>query len=106
MAGILEKMGLVRTEEVPLVTPLGNLVPAVEPEDAPEIDASQVSYEDVIHSVYQQGGFSTTASKSLIMDGIVFRKDFAEAHPDVITAFADGVFQANDMYIVSAGAIL
>lgn len=42
--------------------------------------------------------FSTTASKSLIMDGIVFRKDFAEAHPDVITAFADGVFQANDMY--------
>ena len=60
MAGILEKMGLVRTEDDPLVTPLGNLVPVVEPEDTPEIDASQVSYEDVIHSVYQQGGVEDT----------------------------------------------
>lgn len=42
--------------------------------------------------------FSTTASKSLIMDGIVFRADFAQANPDVITAFIDGVFQANEMY--------
>lgn len=62
MAGILEKMGLVRTEDDPLVTPLGNLVPVVEPEDTPEIDASQVSYEDVIHSVYQQGGVEDTHS--------------------------------------------
>ena len=42
--------------------------------------------------------FSTTASKSLIMDGIVFRADFAQAHPDVVTAFIDGIFQANEMY--------
>lgn len=42
--------------------------------------------------------FSTTASKSLIMDGIVFRSDFAQAHPDVVTAFIDGIFQANAMY--------
>ena len=42
--------------------------------------------------------FSTTASKSLIMDGIVFRSDFAQAHPDVVTAFIDGIFQANSMY--------
>lgn len=42
--------------------------------------------------------FSTTASKSLIMDGIVFRSDFAKAHPDVVTAFIDGIFQANEMY--------
>lgn len=41
---------------------------------------------------------STTASKSLIMDGIVFRSDFAQAHPDVVTAFIDGIFQANAMY--------
>lgn len=42
--------------------------------------------------------FSNTASKSLIMDGIVFRSDFAQAHPDVLTAFIDGIFQANEMY--------
>lgn len=42
--------------------------------------------------------FSTTASKSLIMDGIVFRSDFVQAHPDVVTAFIDGIFQANEMY--------
>lgn len=41
---------------------------------------------------------ATTASKSLIMDGIVFRSDFAQAHPDVVTAFIDGIFQANAMY--------
>lgn len=32
------------------------------------------------------------------MDGIVFRSDFAQAHPDVVTAFIDGIFQANAMY--------
>lgn len=42
--------------------------------------------------------FSTSASKSLIMDGIVFRSDFAQANPDVVTAFIDGIFQANEMY--------
>lgn len=43
--------------------------------------------------------FSTTASKSLIMDGIVFRADFAQAHPDIVTKFIDGIFQANEMYL-------
>lgn len=42
--------------------------------------------------------FSTKASKSLIMDGIMFRSDFANAHPDVVTNFIDGVIQANEMY--------
>lgn len=42
--------------------------------------------------------FSTKASKSLIMDGIVFRSDFAKAHPDVVSSFIDGIFQANDLY--------
>lgn len=155
MAGLFERMGLVRTEyegmpEIPMQ-------PASEPMYAPEtpvIDATQVSYDDVIASIYQQGDiddensifkikayidilpqdmtkakkqasiagqldvaatwqpylsyatengdahimFSTTASKSLIMDGIVFRSDFAQAHPDVVTAFIDGIFQANAMY--------
>lgn len=42
--------------------------------------------------------FDTRASKSLIMDGIVFRRDFAEAHPEVITKFIQGIFEANPMY--------
>lgn len=40
--------------------------------------------------------FSTASSNKLIMDGIVFRSDFAEAHPDVIAKFADGIFQASE----------
>lgn len=40
--------------------------------------------------------FSTASSNKLIMDGIVFRSDFVEAHPDVISKFADGIFQAAD----------
>lgn len=42
--------------------------------------------------------FDTRASKSLIMDGIVFRADWAEANPESVTAFIDGIFQANDLY--------
>lgn len=42
--------------------------------------------------------FDTRASKSLIMDGIVFRADWAEANPDSVTAFIDGIFQANSLY--------
>ena len=40
--------------------------------------------------------FSTASSNKLIMDGIVFRADFAEAYPDVVAKFADGIFQAAD----------
>lgn len=42
--------------------------------------------------------FDTTSSNKLIMDGILFRSDFAQAHPDVVSAFIDGIFQAEDMY--------
>lgn len=42
--------------------------------------------------------FSTASSNKLIMDGIIFRADFAQAHPDVVSAFIDGIFKANDMY--------
>ena len=42
--------------------------------------------------------FDTISSNKLIMDGILFRSDFAQAHPDVVSAFIDGIFQAEDMY--------
>lgn len=42
--------------------------------------------------------FSTTSSSSLIMDGILFNKDFAEKYPDVVTNFIDGALQASEMY--------
>lgn len=42
--------------------------------------------------------FDTTASNKLIMDGILFRADFAQNHPDVVSAFIDGIFKAENMY--------
>lgn len=42
--------------------------------------------------------FDTTTSNKLIMDGILFRADFAQAHPDVVSKFIDGIFQAEVMY--------
>lgn len=42
--------------------------------------------------------FDTTSSNKLIMDGILFRADFAQAHPDVVSKFIDGIFQAESMY--------
>ena len=56
MPNLFERIGLVRTEygampSVP-VQPMDN--PMYE-SDAPVIDATQVSYEDVISSIYQQG---------------------------------------------------
>ena len=42
--------------------------------------------------------FSTASSSSLIMDGILFDKEFAEKYPDVVSAFIDGALQASDLY--------
>lgn len=42
--------------------------------------------------------FSTASSNKLIMDGILFRSDFAKANPEVVSSFIDGIFQAADMY--------
>lgn len=42
--------------------------------------------------------FSTASSSSLVMDGIVFRKDFAEAHPDVVEKFIKATLKASNMY--------
>ena len=42
--------------------------------------------------------FSTASSSSLVMDGILFNKDFAEKYPDVVSAFIDGALQASELY--------
>lgn len=42
--------------------------------------------------------FSTASSNKLIMDGILFRSDFAEANPEVVSKFIDGIFRAESMY--------
>lgn len=42
--------------------------------------------------------FSTASSSSLIMDGILFNKDFAEKNSDVISAFIEGSLQAAELY--------
>jgi NitT/TauT family transport system substrate-binding protein len=49
--------------------------------------------------------FSTASSSSLIMDGILFNKDFAEKYPDTVAAFIDGALQAADMYATDADSI-
>lgn len=42
--------------------------------------------------------FSTASSSSLVMDGILFNKAFAEANPDVVSKFIDGALTASDLY--------
>lgn len=42
--------------------------------------------------------FSTASSTNLIMDGIVFNKEFAEENSDVVSKFIDGALQAAEMY--------
>ena len=49
--------------------------------------------------------FDTTYSNKLILDGIVFRSDFAQAHPDVVSKFIDGIFQAEELYTTEFDAI-
>ncbi|MNB90980.1 putative lipoprotein YiaD precursor [compost metagenome] len=38
--------------------------------------------------------FTTKSAKNLIANGIVFRKDFVDSNPEVVTSFIDGAFQA------------
>ena len=42
--------------------------------------------------------FDTSSSNKLILDGIVFRKDFAETHSDVVSKFIEGIFMALEEY--------
>lgn len=49
--------------------------------------------------------FSTASSTSLVMDGIVFRQDFVDKHPDVVEKFIQGTLMAADMYDTEFDAI-
>ena len=42
--------------------------------------------------------FSTASSSSLVMDGILFNKEFAEANRDIVSKFIDGALKAADKY--------
>lgn len=42
--------------------------------------------------------FSTNSSSSLVMDGILFNKEFTEANPEVVQKFIDGALQAGKLY--------
>lgn len=49
--------------------------------------------------------FDTSSSSNLIMDGIVFRKDFVEAHPDVVEKFIRATLKASENYTTEFDAI-
>lgn len=49
--------------------------------------------------------FSTENSTKLIMDGIVFRDDFAKSNPETVSKFIDGSLQAAELYDKSFDAI-
>lgn len=42
--------------------------------------------------------FSTASSTKLILSGMLFRSDFAEANPDIVGKFIDGVLEAKSLY--------
>lgn len=42
--------------------------------------------------------FSTASSSSLVMDGILFNKEFVDANPDVVNKFIQGALMASDLY--------
>lgn len=42
--------------------------------------------------------FDTTSSNKLILSGIIFRKDFADANPDLVTKFIEGILIAREEY--------
>lgn len=49
--------------------------------------------------------FSTASSTNLVMDGILFDKDFAEKYPDVVEKFIQGSLKASDKYDTDFNAI-
>ena len=42
--------------------------------------------------------FSTASSTNLVLDGIVFSKDFADANPDVVEKFIQATLMASELY--------
>lgn len=49
--------------------------------------------------------FDTSMSTNLIMDGLVFNKEFAESHEEVIVKLIDGALEANEMYLKEVKSI-
>ena len=49
--------------------------------------------------------FSTASSTNLVMDGILFDKTFAEAHPEVVEKFIKGSLEASELYGTEFNAI-
>ena len=49
--------------------------------------------------------FDTTSSNKLILSGVVFRKDFAEANPELVTKFIEGILIAREEYEVDFDTI-
>lgn len=49
--------------------------------------------------------FSTASSSNLVMDGILFDKEFAEEHTDVVEKFIQGSLEAADLYSTEFDAI-
>lgn len=49
--------------------------------------------------------FSTASSSSLVMDGILFNKDFCEQNPDTVNKFIQGSLMAADKYDTEFDAI-
>lgn len=49
--------------------------------------------------------FSTASSTKLILDGILFREDFANNNPELVSKFIDGALQAADVYSTEFDAI-
>ena len=49
--------------------------------------------------------FSTASSSNLVMDGILFRKDFADANPELVQKFIKGCLMASELYETEFDAI-
>lgn len=49
--------------------------------------------------------FDTSMSTNLIMDGLVFSKEFAESHEDFMVKLIDGALEANEMYLKEVESI-
>ena len=49
--------------------------------------------------------FSTASSTNLVLDGILFRKDFVDANPETVEKFVQGTLMAAEMYETEFDAI-
>jgi len=49
--------------------------------------------------------FTTKSATKLILDGIIFRQDFAEANPEAVTNFIDACLEAESLYATDSESI-